>query len=80
METSPNFLWDKYNTIFQDLNTILIHVCFQDAKEYGAIDCRIWETGMVALTGNFKFIAVTDLNEPRPKAMYDPGKLMEITF
>ncbi|KND02893.1 tethering complex subunit VPS16 [Spizellomyces punctatus DAOM BR117] len=45
----------------------------QDAKEYGVLECQLWETGLVVLTGNYKLIAVTDLEEPRPKQLADPG-------
>ncbi|RUS17640.1 Vps16, N-terminal region-domain-containing protein, partial [Endogone sp. FLAS-F59071] len=37
------------------------------------IDCQIWGTGLVALTGNYQLIAVTNFDEPRPKKMADPG-------
>ncbi|KAJ3089792.1 hypothetical protein HK102_005491 [Quaeritorhiza haematococci] len=45
----------------------------QDAKDYGVIDCHVWETGVVVLTGNYKLVCVTDLDEPRPKNLADPG-------
>ncbi|KAJ3016348.1 hypothetical protein HKX48_004067 [Thoreauomyces humboldtii] len=44
----------------------------QDAKDYGVLECRIWSTGLVALIGSYKLIAVTNLDEPRPQALADP--------
>ncbi|KAJ3299233.1 hypothetical protein HK104_009629 [Borealophlyctis nickersoniae] len=43
----------------------------QDAKDCGVIDCQIWEGGLVALTANFKLVAVTDWEEPRPNVIAD---------
>ncbi|CAI2176411.1 4285_t:CDS:10 [Funneliformis geosporum] len=45
----------------------------KEAKEYSVIDCQIWGTGLVALTGNFKLIVLTNFEEPRPHLMADPG-------
>ncbi|KAJ3208091.1 hypothetical protein HK099_000133, partial [Clydaea vesicula] len=45
----------------------------QIAKDFGVLDCRVWEDGLVVLTGNFKFIFVSNINETRPKLMSDPG-------
>ncbi|OZJ06505.1 hypothetical protein BZG36_00636 [Bifiguratus adelaidae] len=45
----------------------------KDAKDNMVIDCQIWPTGLVALTGNFKLIAITNFDEPRPKLLADPG-------
>ncbi|KAJ3318675.1 hypothetical protein HDU76_000757 [Blyttiomyces sp. JEL0837] len=45
----------------------------QDAKEHGVIDCQIWDEGLVALTGNLKFVVVNDFTEPRPKNLADPA-------
>ncbi|KAI8809803.1 Vps16, N-terminal region-domain-containing protein [Cladochytrium replicatum] len=44
-----------------------------DAKDYGVYDCHIWESGVVALTGNCKLVVVNDLDEPRPRLLSDPG-------
>lgn len=46
----------------------------QEAKDHSVIDCQIWGTGLVALTGNFKLVALTNFEEPRPRLMADPGK------
>ncbi|RUS27514.1 Vps16, N-terminal region-domain-containing protein [Jimgerdemannia flammicorona] len=43
------------------------------AKDCGVVDCQIWGTGLVALTGNYQLIAVTNFDEPRPRLMADPG-------
>ncbi|KAI8822509.1 Vps16, N-terminal region-domain-containing protein [Fimicolochytrium jonesii] len=45
----------------------------EDAKEHGVVECRLWDTGLVALTGDFKFVAITNLDEPRPQYLADPG-------
>nr|CAG8648885.1 189_t:CDS:10 [Entrophospora candida] len=45
----------------------------KEAKDHSVIDCQIWGTGLVALTGNFKLIELTNFVEPRPKLMADPG-------
>ncbi|KAI9340769.1 Vps16, N-terminal region-domain-containing protein [Zopfochytrium polystomum] len=49
----------------------------EDAKEFGILDCRIWETGLVVLTGNLKLWTVTDFLDPRPRALSDPGLTQE---
>jgi vacuolar protein sorting-associated protein 16 len=36
------------------------------------LDVRIWGTGLVALTGQLQLIAVTNLDEPRPRQLADP--------
>ncbi|CAM0139156.1 Vacuolar protein sorting-associated protein 16 [Umbelopsis sp. WA50703] len=45
----------------------------KEAKDQGITDCHIWGTGLVAMTGNFQFISVTNFDEPRPKQLADPG-------
>ncbi|CAG8453383.1 779_t:CDS:10 [Ambispora leptoticha] len=45
----------------------------KEAKDHSVIDCQIWGTGLVALTGNFKLISLTNFSEPRPRLMADPG-------
>ncbi|CAG8580065.1 14623_t:CDS:10 [Gigaspora margarita] len=44
----------------------------KEAKDHLVIDCQIWGTGLVALTGNFRLIALTNFEEPRPRLMADP--------
>ncbi|KAJ3195190.1 hypothetical protein HK101_000900 [Irineochytrium annulatum] len=44
-----------------------------DAKDYGVIDCKFWDNGLVALLGNYRAVSVSDYDEPRPKAMVDMG-------
>ncbi len=46
----------------------------QDAKEFGVLEAIVCESAIVALTGNFKFVVISDLDEPRPKMMADAGK------
>ncbi|KAI8871410.1 hypothetical protein GQ42DRAFT_144665 [Ramicandelaber brevisporus] len=48
-----------------------------EASEHGVIDARVWGNGLVALTGNMKFIAVNNLLEPRPRILADPQLTME---
>lgn len=45
------------------------------AKDNGVIDCKIWSGGLVALTGNYKMIAVSSFDEEnrRPRQLADPG-------
>ncbi|TPX37893.1 hypothetical protein SeMB42_g06813 [Synchytrium endobioticum] len=43
----------------------------QDAKDFGVVDCQIWESGLVVRTGNNKLVAVLDLETPRPKSLAD---------
>ncbi|KAF9430792.1 hypothetical protein BGZ94_003842 [Podila epigama] len=45
----------------------------KEAKENKVIDVQIWGTGLVALTGSFKLIAVTNFDEPRPLFLADAG-------
>ncbi|KAG9293340.1 hypothetical protein G9A89_007586 [Geosiphon pyriformis] len=45
----------------------------KEAKDHSVIDCQIWGTGLVVLTGNFKLVALTNFEEPRPRLMADPG-------
>lgn len=52
----------------------------QDAKEFGVLEAQVWETGIVALTGNYKFVVINDLDEPRPKIMADAGTAIETSF
>lgn len=37
------------------------------------IEVQFWDSGLVALTGNFQLIAVTNFEEPRPLFLADPG-------
>eukprot|EP01135_Chromosphaera_perkinsii_P006872 Nk52_evm27s621 gene=Nk52_evmTU27s621 len=41
----------------------------RDAKSQGLIDCRMWGGGLVCLTSEFKFYAVTNFSEPRPRLL-----------
>jgi len=41
----------------------------KDAKDHGVEDCRFYGNGLVALTGNFTLIAVTNFDEPRPRGL-----------
>ncbi|TPX34404.1 hypothetical protein SmJEL517_g02979 [Synchytrium microbalum] len=43
----------------------------QDAKEFGVVECHIWDSGLVVRTGNHKLVAVLDLEEPRPRNLAD---------
>ncbi|KAL1915507.1 uncharacterized protein VTP21DRAFT_6631 [Calcarisporiella thermophila] len=45
----------------------------KEAKEHSVIECQFWPSGLVALTGNFQLIAVTNIDEPRPRLLADPG-------
>ncbi|KAG2182766.1 hypothetical protein INT44_005746 [Umbelopsis vinacea] len=45
----------------------------KEAKEHGVTDCQIWGNGLVAMTGNYQLISVTNFEEPRPKQLADPG-------
>ncbi|KAF9570847.1 hypothetical protein EC968_001335 [Mortierella alpina] len=45
----------------------------KEAKDNRIIEVQIWGTGLVALTGSFQLIAVTNFDEPRPKTLADPG-------
>ncbi|KAJ2020549.1 Vacuolar protein [Coemansia sp. RSA 455] len=35
------------------------------------LDCRFWDQGLVAMTGDFRFIYVNDIGEPKPKVLAD---------
>ncbi|KAJ2486778.1 Vacuolar protein [Coemansia sp. RSA 2050] len=37
----------------------------------GVVDCRFWDQGLVAMTGDYRFIYVNDIGEPKPKLMAD---------
>ncbi|KAJ3045631.1 hypothetical protein HK097_001142, partial [Rhizophlyctis rosea] len=43
----------------------------QDAKDYGVLECQIWGGGLVALTRNFKLVAITNFEEPRVQNLAD---------
>ncbi|KAF9961902.1 hypothetical protein BGZ72_001009 [Mortierella alpina] len=45
----------------------------KEAKDNRIIEVQIWGTGLVALTGSFQLIAVTNFDEPRPLFLADPG-------
>ncbi|CAG8571415.1 7902_t:CDS:10, partial [Paraglomus occultum] len=45
----------------------------KEAETSSVIDCQIWGSGLVALTGDFKLVALTNFDEPRPRLMADPG-------
>ncbi|KAJ3259192.1 hypothetical protein HK103_002839 [Boothiomyces macroporosus] len=47
----------------------------EDAKEFGIIDAVVFNDGVVALTNNFQFIAITSLHEPRPRNLANIGLL-----
>ncbi|KAJ2401090.1 Vacuolar protein, partial [Coemansia sp. RSA 2530] len=37
----------------------------------GVVDCRFWDQGLVAMTGDYRFVYVNDICEPKPKLMAD---------
>lgn len=39
------------------------------AREYGVIDAFIYDSGVVAITTNFKIISITSFADPRPTAL-----------
>ena len=43
----------------------------KEAREQGVLDCRIWGTGLVALTGRFRLIALSGFEEPHPRLLAD---------
>jgi hypothetical protein len=45
----------------------------EDAKAFGIVDAAITPDEIVVLTGNFRFLVITDFEEPRPKFMPDLG-------
>ncbi|KAF9172947.1 hypothetical protein BGX21_004216 [Mortierella sp. AD011] len=45
----------------------------KEAKDNRVIEVQIWGTGLVALTGSFQLIAVTNFDEPRPLFLADTG-------
>ncbi|SAM01302.1 hypothetical protein [Absidia glauca] len=45
----------------------------KDASDYGIIDCQIWGGGLVAMTGNYQLISVTNFYDPQPKQMAETG-------
>ncbi|KAI8834303.1 Vps16, N-terminal region-domain-containing protein [Chytridium lagenaria] len=44
----------------------------EHARESGVIDCKFWDSGLVALTGDLRYLAVADFAEPRSKLLADP--------
>ncbi|RKO86786.1 hypothetical protein BDK51DRAFT_29471, partial [Blyttiomyces helicus] len=44
----------------------------EEAAEFGILEAQVWESGLVALTGNLQLVYVTDLDEPRPKTLANP--------
>ena len=52
----------------------------KDAKDFGVLDCRVWDTGVVVLTSNFKLWAVPDVLDPLPRALADPGMYVNSTL
>ncbi|KAI8601749.1 Vps16, N-terminal region-domain-containing protein [Dissophora ornata] len=45
----------------------------KEAKDNRVIEVQIWGTGLVALTGSFQLIAVTDFDEPQIQQLANPG-------
>ncbi|KAG0268380.1 hypothetical protein DFQ27_006874 [Actinomortierella ambigua] len=45
----------------------------KDSKDNRVIDVQIWGGGLVALTGSFQLVAVTNFDEPRPLFLADTG-------
>ncbi len=45
----------------------------KEFAEEGILECKIWGTGLVCLTRSFQLVAVTNLQEPRPKRLADTG-------
>ncbi|KAI9204231.1 Vps16, N-terminal region-domain-containing protein [Polychytrium aggregatum] len=45
----------------------------QDSKEYGVLECQVWDSGLMALTGNLKFVFIADLADSHPKELADAG-------
>ncbi|KAI8983029.1 Vps16, N-terminal region-domain-containing protein [Pilobolus umbonatus] len=41
----------------------------KDAKNDGVIDCQIWSGGLIAMTGKYQLVSVTNFDEPQPKLM-----------
>lgn len=39
------------------------------------MDAKVFDTGVVIITNNLKLYAITDFNEPRPKALANVGLL-----
>ncbi|KAJ2584845.1 Vacuolar protein [Coemansia sp. RSA 1836] len=46
-----------------------------EAQSSGIIDCRFWDQGLVAMTGDFRFVYVNDIGEPKPKLLADAASL-----
>ncbi len=45
----------------------------KETDDYGVLQARVFGSGLVVLTGNYKFVLVPDLQEPRPRLLEDPG-------
>eukprot|EP01113_Clastostelium_recurvatum_P007331 TRINITY_DN1340_c0_g1_i1.p1 TRINITY_DN1340_c0_g1~~TRINITY_DN1340_c0_g1_i1.p1 ORF type:complete len:828 (-),score=182.11 TRINITY_DN1340_c0_g1_i1:129-2612(-) len=45
----------------------------RDCKEQQVMDVQVWSTGLVVLTHARQFYVVTDLENPRPRPLADPG-------
>ncbi|KAF9437396.1 hypothetical protein BGZ76_000869 [Entomortierella beljakovae] len=45
----------------------------KEAKDSRVIEVQMWGTGLVALTGSFELIAVTNFEEPQPLFLAKPG-------
>ncbi|KAG0200791.1 hypothetical protein BGX28_006226 [Mortierella sp. GBA30] len=45
----------------------------KEAKDNKIIEVQFWGSGLVALTGSFRLIAITNFDEPQPTTLADPG-------
>ncbi|KAI1311299.1 hypothetical protein EDD11_003512 [Mortierella claussenii] len=45
----------------------------KEARDNRVIEVQMWGTGLVALTGSFRLISVTNFDEPRFTVLADPG-------
>eukprot|EP00126_Sphaerothecum_destruens_P002678 Sdes_comp16105_c0_seq2m5325 len=41
----------------------------KEAQEFGVIDCKFWGSGLVVLTGDFRFHSIMNLSEPRVRTL-----------
>lgn len=47
------------------------HSLGKAALDDGVLEVRLWPTGFVYMTGRFQFFTITQLDDPRPRGLFD---------
>lgn len=72
VSVSPRYITVHNTTLtagYQPVGCVPLCCLGRECKENGVSECIIWGSGLVALTNNALFVAVSNFNEPRPKLL-----------